>query len=89
MTEQAIRDEFRLWALELLVSLQYAAMIAQTPNPDAALKGMRDLMLEKARKQTFQGVGAVVSDLGSAELEGAIDRLLRMQAEFLANLPKP
>jgi hypothetical protein len=81
MNEQSIKDEMRLYALECLVCQLYALIYRVLPAgaPELTQKAWRD----GARKQTF-GKDPALSDLLSAELEIALDRLAEMQNHYLA-----
>jgi hypothetical protein len=76
MNEKEIKDELRLFALESIVC-QHLATIYQTMPPDV-FDHVYKMAIEGARRQTFAGADAAHSDLFSAELESAIDRLYGM-----------
>ena len=89
MDERERANVFRLWALEILVSMQGAALHAATADPKGSLAAFRKTLLEAVRTQGFPGLDAAVSDFASAELEAALDRLLAQQAAYLAAVAKP
>jgi hypothetical protein len=82
--EQAIKNEMRLFALESLVCHLWALTFKSLPA--GAFEIARAQWLDGARQMTFPGVGAAQSDLYSAELECALERLVRM---VQANLKTP
>lgn len=73
-----LKNEMRLWALELLVCQLYALEMKRNGNASFALTLIRDQMLSAARTSGFSGVDPATSDLMSAEFESAIDRLFSM-----------
>lgn len=81
--EQVIKEEMRLFVLETLVSLLWAAQHQVTGDPAASVSRIKNLLIEKARRQTFGQIGPAYSDLLSAELESAIDDALAMQETWL------
>lgn len=84
MADNPVADEMRLYALEYMLAALFAGQIAGLPDPAHALRQFRSTLLEKARKTPFvKGANAGMSDLMSAELEEAFDRILRMQASLL------
>lgn len=76
MLEQAIKTEMRLFAVETLVC-QVGATLLQLAEPEV-FTAMREQAKLGAQRQTFKGFDAAYSDLLSAELEAAIDRLYGM-----------
>jgi hypothetical protein len=76
MSEKAIKDELRLFALESIVCQHLATVYQQMP-PEI-FDAVRKQAVEDARKQTFAGADAAQSDLFSGELEIALDRLYGM-----------
>ena len=81
MDEQAVKAEMRLCVLEKLVCDLLVMNLSLTPHPQEFLEKMRAEMIEGSRRRTFPGFDAAQSDLLSAELEGAVDRLLGMASE--------
>jgi hypothetical protein len=78
MNEAAIKIEMRLAVLELMVSSLLTAYCVQVndDDPSAALKTLTKTTTEGARKLTFPHLNdPALSDLYSAELEGALTRL--------------
>ncbi|MDR3489336.1 MAG: hypothetical protein P4M05_31120 [Bradyrhizobium sp.] len=73
---EIIQDEMRLFALETVVCQLWAMTFAQLPS--GAFEKTRSAWLEGARQKTFAGADAATSDLFSAELEGALERLSGM-----------
>lgn len=83
--EDDIKAECRLYAVEWLASLLLAAQFRETGGAGPSLlEETRQQALESARLKTFPSVDPAMSDLISAELELAVDRLLGMAKEFLA-----
>ena len=70
----------RIYAVEILAVNQLAiACLANAPeDPLAVVERIRGQMSEGAQTQGFPGLDAASSDLASAELEDAIDRLMEM-----------
>jgi hypothetical protein len=86
MTEEAVKDEMRLFALESIACQMWALTFAQLPN--GAFEKTRSTWLESARQQTFAGADAATSDLLSAELETALERLGGMVKSHLQRIGK-
>jgi hypothetical protein len=84
MEEQQIKTEMRLWALEVLVCNLFALNLSQTDNPLELLGMIQAQMIAGARQKAFPGFDAAHSDHLSAELEGAVDRLLGMANEQIS-----
>jgi hypothetical protein len=76
----------RLIAIENLVANAWAVLCLQA-GPSTALatfEAARKQMLQGAHNQTFPDVDPAMSDLLSAELESAIDRMAKSVAEQIA-----
>jgi|GEM_PF-6214246 len=86
--EEQIKAEARLWALEALTTLFFAAQHKATGDAEDSLKIFSRMVHEKAARQTFPTLDPAHSDNLSAEFEAAMARLLRMQREWLG-LPPP
>jgi hypothetical protein len=85
MSEEQIKAECRLYAIEWAVSILFATSFKQMGAAGPAMLGqVRQQALEGARKKTFPDLDPAMSDLLSAELETAVDHLLGMAKEFLA-----
>jgi hypothetical protein len=85
LTEEQIKAECRLYALEWAVSMLFSAQFQQMGAAGVQmLEQTRQQALEGARGKTFPALDPAMSDLLSAELESAVDRLLSMAKEFLA-----
>jgi hypothetical protein len=83
--ERTIETECRLYALEWYVCLLHAATYRQMGEAGPAmLEQTRKQVLEGLRQKTFPSLDAAMSDLLSAELESAVERLLSMTKELLA-----
>lgn len=82
MTEAEIKAEMRLWALECIVCQLYAIILNTLPAgfADATHKQL----LDGAKRNAFPGVDPVLSDHYAAELEAAVERLVKMQREYMA-----
>lgn len=79
LSEETIKHEARLIALENLTMTLLAALV-RTPD------GMAELitgMLGRMRAETFPGVDPAISDMMAAEIEAAHERLLTGAAEKL------
>ena len=83
MTEAEMKAEMRLYALENLVCVWFAAMSATGPEPERGFAGLREAMLARAQILTFPSLGPALSDLAAAEFEAATDRLLKLQESYL------
>ncbi len=83
MKENPVAAEMRLYALEVMVSSHLAAIHLQSGDAAQSLNGLRTLLIEKTRRTPLIGLDPAMSDLASAELEDAFDRLIRLQASFL------
>ena len=83
--EDEIRTECRLYAIEWAIGLMLAAQFQQMgASGPVMLEQARQQALAGARRKTFSSFDPAMSDLLSAELEAAIDRLLTIAKEFLA-----
>jgi hypothetical protein len=76
MDEQQVQNEMRLFALESIICHHLATVYRSLPPEIFPV--VRRQAIEGAKKQTFAGADAVTSDLLSAELETAIQRLYNM-----------
>jgi len=86
--QERAEAECRLYALEWYVCMLHAAIFAQAGKDGLVILGhLRQTALEGARQKAFPGLDPAMSDLVSAELEAAVDRLLSMTAGFLAKAP--
>jgi hypothetical protein len=81
MTEDAIKNEMRLFALESIVC-QHLATVYQT-MPREIFDAVRRQAIEGTKRRTFAGADAALSDLFSAELQIAIERLYGMMKNHL------
>jgi hypothetical protein len=83
--EDDIKAECRLYAVEWAVSILLAGNFRQMgPEGTLLFERTRQQAIEGVRQKTFPAVDPTMSDLLSAELESAVDRLLGMAKEFLA-----
>jgi hypothetical protein len=80
MTMDELKDWMRIYAVEVLAVNHFAvSCLTAAPNdPLALVKRLRDQMIAGARKHAFPGLDPAMSDLASAELEDAVDRLMDM-----------
>jgi hypothetical protein len=82
--EAAIKLEARLSALEFFATkIGATLMVASGLSVEGAEAAMRDQL---AREQTFPTLDPAMSDLASAELNEALERLLKMQVELVEKL---
>ena len=88
MNEGATKAEARLFVLETLVSLLYAANHKLAIDPAASVAGLREKLITKAKAQTFRNLDPASSDLFSAEIEAAVDAALAMQETWLGLKPR-
>jgi hypothetical protein len=86
ITGDELKAECRLYAVEWAISLMLAAQFLQMGAAGAVLlEQARQQALAGARKKTFPELAdPAMSDLASAELESAVNRLLGMAKEHLA-----
>lgn len=89
MNEEAIKLEMRLSAMEYFLCKTYlTVLLTQGVRPDS-FDRFAEEFLAGARKQMFSVGDPALSDLASAEWEAAVERLLNLQKELLAQvLPK-
>ena len=79
MSNDGLKAEMRLYALELLAADLFAMSCLMSSSPRETLARVRQQMIDGARSQTFPGLAdPAKSDLFSAELESALDRLMEM-----------
>lgn len=86
MSEEAIKNELRLFALESVVCQHLATVYQQMPRE--VFDAVQKQAIEGTRRQTFAGTDAAHSDLFSAELEAAIRRLYGMMQSHLDKIQK-
>jgi hypothetical protein len=75
-TEDFIKAEVRLFALESIVCQSVAALYQTMPRE--IFDAVKQQALGGARTQAFQGLDAAYSDVISAEFEAALERLYSM-----------
>ena len=83
MTEDEIKTEVRLYALEMRRLQSAAALHLQGGDPQRTLAAARKQATAGTHRKTFPELTPTESDIYSAELENAVSRLLEMQAEIL------
>ena len=86
MTEDEIRAEARLYALECVVCQMFALLHLQIAGTGAlsALERQRQQAIQGAKQKTFPELrDPGLSDLMSAELEAAVGRLADMEKALL------
>jgi hypothetical protein len=88
VTENEIKAEVRLYALECVVSQLAVTMHAMAGSPFETFAAVQKQMLEGTRNRSFPDISPAESDLYSAELENAVGRLLDMQGELLEKLKR-
>ena len=81
MDENEIKNEMRLFALESIVCQHLATIYQQMPRN--VFERVHKQAIGGAQKQSFAGADAAQTDLFSAELESAIDRLYGMIKQHL------
>jgi hypothetical protein len=79
--ESDIKSDMRLWAVETLVVNLMTIMCVTEGNPLELAERTRAQMLAGARQRTFPEADPATSDLLSAELESAVERLMGMAIE--------
>jgi hypothetical protein len=93
MTPEELKDWMRIYAVEILSVNQLAvSCLAHSSDPLAMVETLRQQMVGGARTHAFPGLDPAMSDLASAELEDAMNRLMDMVraqiSEVLDNLQK-
>jgi hypothetical protein len=81
MSEEEIKNEMRLYALEIVVSQLWAMTFRQLPP--GAFEGTRAAWLGGARKHSFPDLDPAISDHLAGELENALMRLVGMMKSHL------
>ena len=82
--EDEVKAECRFYALERSFCLLQAAIYRQMGAAGPVmLEETRKQAIESAQRQTFPALDPAMSDLVSAELEAAVNRLLSMTKQFL------
>jgi hypothetical protein len=90
MTVDELKDWMRIYAVEILTVNHFAtSCLTVAPNdPLGLVARLRQQMIDGARAHGFAGLDAAMSDLASAELEDAVNRLMEMvSAQITAVLP--
>jgi hypothetical protein len=88
-SEAEIKAEMRLYVLETLTALLWAANHRMAGGDgSASLDKIQAQLREKALQKTFPQFDAVESDLLSAEIEEAVVRACAMQREWLGLPPQ-
>ncbi len=83
MTEETLKLEMRLSALEYLTCKAYSAMmLAHTGSIEGAKAALDQFALE-AGQQMFPGLDPAMSDLANAEWTDAVHRLINLQKGLL------
>jgi hypothetical protein len=80
--KKSIENEIRLYCVEWLCASTMAVVLKATGQGGEILSAMRKQALDSARLQSFS-TDPTLSDHYSAELEVALDRLLKMTEFFL------
>jgi hypothetical protein len=79
MIEDELKLQMRLYAVEILSVNLLAISLLQTGTPLELLAEIRQQMIDGAKTHVFPGLDdPAISDLFSAELEAAVDRLMEM-----------
>jgi hypothetical protein len=83
MPEDEIKSEVRLYAVESLAATLFAMLcLMNAGDPRADIAEVRRQTIDGARLRAFPELDdPVTSDLYSAELESAVDRLMEMATE--------
>jgi hypothetical protein len=81
--EDLIGIEIRLRVLETLVAFQFAAQHMQTPDPAAAVRRLREVVVDKARGAPLPGLDdPALAARAQAQFEEALDRILALQEQL-------
>ena len=80
MTNEELKEWVRIYAVEILTVNHFAiSCLANAPkDPLALVAALRQQMIGGVRNLGFPGVDPAMSDLASAELEDALNRLMEM-----------
>lgn len=89
MSNDLIKREMRLAALEYMLCRLWVNILSIVGADEKTFDAGSKAMLEHLKKQTFPGLAPEWSDMASAELEEAVERLVKMQKEMLAALKTP
>ncbi len=76
--DELSRLEVRVRVLEMLVAFQFAAQHMQTPDPAAAVRRLRQLLIDRAQEL----LPDLDPDLVQSEFEQALDRILALQGQL-------
>jgi hypothetical protein len=82
MTEDEIKSEMRLWALECIVCQHWATALIALPQSMA--DEVHKQLLDGAKKNAFPKIDPALSDHYAAEFESALQRLVKMQRDYMA-----
>ncbi len=82
-TEEQIKAECRLYALEWATTKLWALVLKSQGAGVFELDLIRQQMSQGTQNHSFSNVGPAMSDLLSAEMEMAIDRILQMTRGML------
>jgi hypothetical protein len=95
MTEE---DEIKLHArfavIEMMITMLWGFRHLETGDPASSMGKLRNTLMEKARNKTYPAFGAALgpergaaySDVYAAEVEAALDRLLKEQEKLLGRI---
>lgn len=83
MSEEAIKAEVRLYAVEWLATIATAIVLKNSGHGIDYLEEIKTQTLAGALTKTFAGVNPAMSDHLSVELHDALDRLLKMAKSHL------
>jgi hypothetical protein len=91
MSEKAIKDAMRLYAIEWLVTTCFALLCVQMSpsDPLEPFGRVKKSAIDGARKKTLPDFDPAMSDHLTAELEVAVVRLLGLAEQRLSALKPP
>jgi hypothetical protein len=82
MDERGMKNAMRLLAVEHVLSVMLATECVRTDDPLGYAEKLKQNFVRTAQASAFPGLDdPAMSDLASAELEAALDRLLSMTIE--------
>lgn len=90
MNEEEIKNEMRLYVVEVLAANLLSALCLQhaPDDPAGAMTEILGQMKRGAQKQTFSRLDPAMSDLFAAELESAVVRFAAMANEQIGLILK-
>jgi hypothetical protein len=82
MDEDEVGVEIRLRVLEMLVAFLFASQHMASPDPAAAVKRLRAMLVDRAREIPIPGLDPALIDQAEAQFGEAVDRILSLQDQL-------